>query len=110
MAYEVAVTASPTESLGNYKGGQCGVLTSDMSQIYSERLKLDDPDEHVILPDAISKEPLGPAVRQDDANGVLSLRHHAEPRTTRAAFLSLGTIDLASIAHAPREILRGADR
>ena len=42
------------------------VITSDISQLYSERLKLSDRDEHVILADAISKEPLGPAVRQDD--------------------------------------------
>ena len=37
-----------------------------MSQLYAERLKLAEPDEHIILPDAISKEPLGPAVRMDD--------------------------------------------
>ena len=63
MTYEAVVTASPAESLAGYKDGRCDVITSDMSQLYSERLKLDDPDEHVILPDAISKEPLGPAVR-----------------------------------------------
>src|SRR5262249_61860473 len=54
------------ESLAAYKDGKCGVISSDMSQLYSERLKLADRDEHLILPDAISKEPLGPAVRQDD--------------------------------------------
>ena len=66
MAYEVVVTASPDESLASYKDGRCNVLTSDMSQLYSQRDSLPDADEHVILPDAISKEPLGPAVRQDD--------------------------------------------
>jgi general L-amino acid transport system substrate-binding protein len=71
MAYEVAVTASPTESLASYKDGRCGVLTSDMSQLYSQRLNLEDADEHVILPDAISKEPLGPAVREDDPKWAL---------------------------------------
>src|SRR4029079_352477 len=67
MPYEAVVTASPEESLAAYTDGRCGVITSDMSQLYSERLKLKDADEHVILADAISKEPLGPAVRQSDA-------------------------------------------
>jgi general L-amino acid transport system substrate-binding protein len=66
MAYEAVVTASPAESLAAYKDGRCNVITSDMSQLYSERLKLTDKDEHVILADAISKEPLGPVVREDD--------------------------------------------
>jgi general L-amino acid transport system substrate-binding protein len=39
---------------------------SDVSQLCSERLELADPAEHVILPDVISKEPLGPVVRLDD--------------------------------------------
>jgi len=71
MAYEVVVTASPAESLASYKDGRCGVLTSDMSQLYSQRLNLEDADEHLILPDAISKEPLGPAVREDDPKWAL---------------------------------------
>jgi general L-amino acid transport system substrate-binding protein len=66
MTYEVVVTASPDESIAAYKDGRCDVLTSDMSQLYSQRTTLPDADEQVILPDAISKEPLGPAVRQDD--------------------------------------------
>ena len=66
MRYVAVVTASPAESIAAYADGRCTVLTSDMSQLYAERLKLDDADEHIVLPDAISKEPLGPAVRMDD--------------------------------------------
>lgn len=66
MAYEAIVAASPDESIASYAEGKCNVVTSDMSQLYALRLKLADPDEHIILPDAISKEPLGPAVRADD--------------------------------------------
>jgi general L-amino acid transport system substrate-binding protein len=66
MAYEVVVTASPADSLAAYREGRCGVITSDISQLYAQRLSLSDRDEHLILPDTISKEPLGPAVRQDD--------------------------------------------
>jgi general L-amino acid transport system substrate-binding protein len=49
-----------------YDAGQCDVLTSDVSQLYADRLHLAVPGDHVILPDLISKEPLGPAVRQGD--------------------------------------------
>jgi general L-amino acid transport system substrate-binding protein len=43
------------------------VFTSDVSQLYAERLGLSAPNDHVILPDVISKEPLGPAVKQGDS-------------------------------------------
>jgi len=49
-----------------YDSGKCDVLTSDVSQLYAERLQLAKPDDHEILADVISKEPLGPAVRQGD--------------------------------------------
>ena len=42
------------------------MFTSDVSQLHAERLKLARPDDHVVLPDIISKEPLGPVVRQGD--------------------------------------------
>ena len=66
MTYEAVVTATPDESIAAYKAGRCNTLTSDMSQLYAERLKLDAPDDHIILPDAISKEPLAPVVREND--------------------------------------------
>jgi general L-amino acid transport system substrate-binding protein len=42
------------------------VFTTDQSGLYAERLVVKNPDEHVILPEIISKEPLGPVVRQGD--------------------------------------------
>jgi general L-amino acid transport system substrate-binding protein len=62
------VTASPTleNAIKGYDSGQCNVLTADVSALFAIRLSLSKPDEHVILPDVISKEPLGPVVRQDD--------------------------------------------
>ena len=42
------------------------MLTSDQSQLYAQRIKLAAPDDYVVLPEVISKEPLGPAVRQGD--------------------------------------------
>jgi general L-amino acid transport system substrate-binding protein len=52
--------------LSAYKDGQCNVLTTDESGLFALRLQLPKPGDHMILPDVISKEPLGPAVRQDD--------------------------------------------
>ncbi len=49
-----------------YESGQCDVFTSDISQLHSERANFAKPGDHVILPDIISKEPLGPVVRQGD--------------------------------------------
>ena len=48
------------------KSGRCDVFTSDVSQLYAERLKLANPADHVVLPEVISKEPLGPMVRHGD--------------------------------------------
>jgi general L-amino acid transport system substrate-binding protein len=42
------------------------VFTSDISQLYAERLKLSNPADHAVLPEVISKEPLGPMVRHGD--------------------------------------------
>ncbi len=46
--------------------GKCDTYTADLSQLYAIRLKLANPDDSIVLPDVISKEPLGPAVRQGD--------------------------------------------
>jgi general L-amino acid transport system substrate-binding protein len=66
MKYEMVAAPSPAEALKDYADGRCTVLTSDVSQLYAQRLQLPKPGDHVILPDVISKEPLGPAVRDDD--------------------------------------------
>ena len=46
--------------------GRCDVYTTDASGLYAERLKMSVPDDHMVLPEIISKEPLGPSVRKDD--------------------------------------------
>jgi len=66
MKYELVALGTAEETLKAYDSGRCEVLTSDVSQLYSERLKLAKVGDHVILPDIISKEPLGPSVRQGD--------------------------------------------
>jgi general L-amino acid transport system substrate-binding protein len=54
------------ESAKSLEAGRCDVLTSDQSQLYAQRIKLANPDDYVVLPEVISKEPLGPAVRRGD--------------------------------------------
>jgi general L-amino acid transport system substrate-binding protein len=66
MKFEERAFPTAAEALGAFQSGQCNVLTRDQSALYAERLKLARPAEGVILPDVISKEPLGPVTRADD--------------------------------------------
>jgi general L-amino acid transport system substrate-binding protein len=66
MSLELVGFLDSNEAAKAYDAGRCDVLTSDVSQLYADRLTLKAPDEHIILPDIISKEPLGPVVRQGD--------------------------------------------
>jgi general L-amino acid transport system substrate-binding protein len=66
MRFEERAFPSSSEALKAFQSGQCNVLTRDQSALYAERLKLARPADAVILPDVISKEPLGPVTRADD--------------------------------------------
>ena len=66
MKYEVVAFATADETIKAYEAGRCDVFTSDISQLYAQRLKLAKADDHMILPQVISKEPLGPVVRHGD--------------------------------------------
>ncbi len=66
LKYEVVAFATSDETVKAYDAGRCDAFTTDASGLYAERLKLTNPDEHQVLPEIISKEPLGPAVRNND--------------------------------------------
>jgi len=66
MKYEPITAPSLDEARKTYEDGRCDVLTADASALHGERLKTGKPDDHDILPEILSKEPLGPVVRQDD--------------------------------------------
>jgi len=66
LKYEVVAFAGQEESVQGYDQGRCDVYTTDASGLYALRLKLANPDQHVVLPEIISKEPLGPVVRHGD--------------------------------------------
>jgi general L-amino acid transport system substrate-binding protein len=66
IAYEAVRGSLSKDLVKAYEEGRCDVLTSDLSQLFAERLVLAKPGDHAILPYTISQEPIGPAVRQDD--------------------------------------------
>jgi len=66
MKYEVVAFEKADEVVAAFDSGRCDVYTTDQSGLYANRLKLKNPDENVVLPEIISKEPLGPVVRQGD--------------------------------------------
>jgi general L-amino acid transport system substrate-binding protein len=66
MKYEVIAFAGADETVKAYESGRCDVFTTDVSGLYAERLKLSNAADHVVLPEVISKEPLGPMVRHGD--------------------------------------------
>ena len=66
MKYTPITYDTSDESAKSVEAGRCDVLTSDQSQLYAQRIKLANPDDYVVLPEVISKEPLGPVVRQGD--------------------------------------------
>ena len=66
MEYELVAFEKADEVVAAYDAGRCDVYTTDQSGLYAQRLKLTDPGAHKVLPEIISKEPLGPAVRQGD--------------------------------------------
>jgi general L-amino acid transport system substrate-binding protein len=66
MQLKSVTFATANEAVKAYDAGRCDAYTTDASALYAERLRVTDPNEHIILPEIISKEPLGPAVRHGD--------------------------------------------
>ena len=66
MDYKVVAFEKADEVVAAYDSGRCDVYTTDQSGLYAQRIKLKDPSAHKVLPEVISKEPLGPVVRQGD--------------------------------------------
>lgn len=67
LAVEVIEYPTAQAGLDGYAGGECDVYTNDLSSLAGLRASLEDPSGHVLLPDVISKEPLGPVIRSGDS-------------------------------------------
>ena len=66
MSYEPVVFEKADEVLAAYDSGRCDVHTTDKSGLAAQRTKLAQPDDHMVLGETISKEPLGPVTREGD--------------------------------------------
>jgi general L-amino acid transport system substrate-binding protein len=66
MTLKSVTFANADETVKAYDAGRCDAFTTDASGLYAERLRLAKSDDHIVLPEIISKEPLGPAVRHGD--------------------------------------------
>ena len=66
MKFTAVTFEKSDEVVAAYDAGRCDVYTTDQSGLYAQRIKLKQPGAHKILPEILSKEPLGPVVRQGD--------------------------------------------
>ena len=68
LKYEQIGFTKSDDAIAAYDAGRCEVYTTDKSGIAANRTKTKNPSDHIILPETISKEPLGPVVRGNDEN------------------------------------------
>ena len=66
MKYKLVAFEKADEVVAAYDAGRCDVYTTDRSGLAAQRTKMKDGDAHMVLPEVISKEPLGPVVRHGD--------------------------------------------
>ncbi|WP_332682251.1 amino acid ABC transporter substrate-binding protein [Bosea sp. (in: a-proteobacteria)] len=66
LKYQIVAFDTGAETIKAYDAGRCDAFTTDASSLYAERLKLTAPDDHMVLLEIISKEPLGPLTRDND--------------------------------------------
>lgn len=66
LTYREVLVANDAEARARYQGEQCDAFTADVAALASSRSVMNKPNAHLILPEVISKEPLGPVVRKDD--------------------------------------------
>ncbi len=95
ISAEVITHQSREQMLDAYKSGACGSYTADRSSLFSDRARFEEPGQHVVLPEIISKEPLGPAVRQDDPQWTKIVRW------TLAGLINAEEVDLGKSALEP---------
>lgn len=84
-----------------YKAGECDAFTGDRSSLFADRATLPEPDRHAILPEVISKEPLGPAVAKGDEEWA------AIVRWTLAALINAEEVGLTKAMAGAKEPLAG---
>ncbi len=111
MAYEPVVLEQPGETIAAYESGRCNTVTGDASQLHVTRLALADPNEHVVLPEIISRKPVGPVVRGGDDRwfAVVKWVHFALVNAEELGLNSANIDDLADSADQEIRSLIGTD-
>jgi general L-amino acid transport system substrate-binding protein len=79
MSLKAMRFATADDAVKAFDSGRCDVYTTDSSALYGERLRLSNPDDSIVLPEIISKEPLSVSVRRGDDmwEDVVRWTHHA---------------------------------
>jgi general L-amino acid transport system substrate-binding protein len=99
IAYKPIAFEKADQTIAAFSTGRCDVYTTDASALYAQRLSLADPDNYIVLPEIISKEPLGPAVRQGDDQWFKVVRWTLNA-LVEAEELGIGKDNAASLATA----------
>jgi general L-amino acid transport system substrate-binding protein len=102
MKLKTVTFASADEAIKAYDSGRCDAFTTDASGLYAERLRLAKSDDHIVLPEIISKEPLGPSVRHgDDQWGDIVKWTHFAMVTAEELGITKATVDEALKSNNP---------
>ncbi|GGK54377.1 amino acid ABC transporter substrate-binding protein [Salinarimonas ramus] len=103
MDYEPVTFAQSVEAVEAYLSGRCDAFTTDASGLASERLRAPTPSDHIILPEIISKEPLGPVVRHGDNQWADIIRwvHYAMLEAEEYGITSENAAELRDTSEAP---------
>ncbi|TNC46600.1 amino acid ABC transporter substrate-binding protein [Rubellimicrobium rubrum] len=102
ITYEPVPIANDAEGRQQYLAGACDTYTTDASGLASVRTTFETPDDHIILPEIISKEPLGPAVRHGD-NDWADIVRWTFNALVAAEELGVTSANVAEMAAAPTE-------
>ncbi len=111
LKYEPVIFATSDETIKAYDAGRCDVFTTDASGLYAERLKLTNPDDHIVLPEIISKEPLGPAWRHGDNQwgDIIKWTHYAMINAEELGVTSKNVDEMLKSANPEIKRLLGAE-
>ena len=105
MRYQLVTAEQWPDTVKTYADGACTLLTGDMTLLASERSRLADPGEHVILPELVAKEPLGPIVRQGDERWFSVVRWTLEALIA-AEELGITSQNIDSLRNSPNTDIR----
>jgi general L-amino acid transport system substrate-binding protein len=100
ISYEPVPIETGAEAVQQYNAGACDVYTTDASALAAQRANFEDPAAHVVLPEIVSKEPLGPLVRHGESEWGDVVRWTLNALIT-AEELGVTSVNIAELSAAP---------